>query len=167
MSASDNNSAIFLTDTPEEIENKINVHAFSGAQATREEQEKYGANCEVDVSYQYLKFFLDDDEKLAEIHRDYSSGKLMCEDVKKTLIEVLQGVVAKHQTNKAEVNDEVLDRFFSFERRPCADDFTAPQPKAAAAGGGGKKKKGKKTKKSNQENKPAAPEAVVAMDPAS
>ena len=66
-----------------------------------------------------------------------------------------------------QVNDEVLDRFFSFERRPCADDFTAPQPKAAAAGGGGKKKKGKKTKKSNQENKPAAPEAVVAMDPAS
>ena len=51
------------------LRQQINVHAFSGAQATREEQEKYGANCEVDVSYQYLKFFLDDDEKLAEIHR--------------------------------------------------------------------------------------------------
>jgi tryptophanyl-tRNA synthetase len=30
MSTSDAKSAIFLTDTPNEIKNKINKHAFSG-----------------------------------------------------------------------------------------------------------------------------------------
>ena len=69
MSASDNNSAIFLTDMPEEIKNKINEHAFSGGQATIEEHRKLGGNCEVDISYQWLRFFLEDDEKLEEIKK--------------------------------------------------------------------------------------------------
>ena len=67
MSASDPTSSIYLTDTPNQIKNKINKYAFSGGRDTREEHEKYGGNTEVDVSYQYLTFFLDDDERLAEI----------------------------------------------------------------------------------------------------
>ena len=49
------------------IKNKINKYAFSGGRDTKEEHEKYGGNTEVDVSYQYLTFFLEDDTKLAEI----------------------------------------------------------------------------------------------------
>ena len=67
MSASDPTSSIFLTDTPNEIKNKINKYAFSGGRDTKEEHEKYGGNTEVDVSYQYLTFFMEDDERLAEI----------------------------------------------------------------------------------------------------
>ena len=67
MSASDPNSSIFLTDSPATIKNKINKYAFSGGRDTKEEHEKYGGNTEVDVSYQYLTFFLEDDTKLAEI----------------------------------------------------------------------------------------------------
>ena len=51
------------------LRQQINKYAFSGGQNTREEHEMYGGNCDVDVSYQYLKYFLDDDEKLADIHR--------------------------------------------------------------------------------------------------
>lgn len=57
MSASDSNSSIFLTDTPKQIKNKVNKHAFSGGQATLEEHREKGGNCEVDISYQYLRFF--------------------------------------------------------------------------------------------------------------
>lgn len=67
MSASEDNSAIFLTDTPKKIKDKVNKHAFSGGQATLEEHRKIGGNCEIDVSYQWLKFFLEDGEKLEQL----------------------------------------------------------------------------------------------------
>ena len=67
MSASDPNSSIFLTDTPEEIKTKVNKYAFSGGRDTKEEHCKYGGNTEIDVSYQYLTFFMEDDTKLEEI----------------------------------------------------------------------------------------------------
>ena len=43
MSASDPNSAIFVTDTPKQIKNKVNKHAFSGGQDTKELQLQHGA----------------------------------------------------------------------------------------------------------------------------
>lgn len=67
MSASDVNSSIFLTDTPKQIKDKINKHAFSGGGATLEEHRANGGNCDVDVPYQYLKFFMPDDKRLEEI----------------------------------------------------------------------------------------------------
>ena len=45
MSASDPNSAIFVTDTPKQIKDKINKHAFSGGQDTRELQLQQGELC--------------------------------------------------------------------------------------------------------------------------
>lgn len=69
MSASDNSTAIFLTDTAKQIKNKINKHAFSGGQATVEEHRQLGGNCEVDISYQWLRFFMEDDERLEQIRK--------------------------------------------------------------------------------------------------
>ena len=43
--------------------------AFSGGRDTIEEHRKLGGNTLVDVSYQYLTFFLNDDEKLATIKK--------------------------------------------------------------------------------------------------
>lgn len=68
MSASDPNASIFLNDTPKQIKNKINKYAFSGGQATVEEHREKGGNTEVDISYKYLTFFLEDDDKLAEVN---------------------------------------------------------------------------------------------------
>ena len=67
MSSSDPNSAIFLTDTPNDIKNKINKYAFSGGAPTIAEHREKGANLDVDIPYQYLTFFLDDDAKLEDI----------------------------------------------------------------------------------------------------
>ena len=34
-----------------------------------EEHKAKGGNCDIDVSYQYLKFFMDNDERLEEIRK--------------------------------------------------------------------------------------------------
>jgi len=56
-----------LSDTPKQVKTKINKHAFSGGKDTLEEHRREGGNTDVDVSYQYLTFFLHDDEKLEAI----------------------------------------------------------------------------------------------------
>lgn len=48
---------------------KINKYAFSGGGQTIEEHREKGGNCEVDVSYQYLTFFLEDENRLEEIRK--------------------------------------------------------------------------------------------------
>lgn len=47
----------------------MNKHAFSGGQTTLEEHREKGGNCAVDISYQYLRFFLEDDEELKQIEK--------------------------------------------------------------------------------------------------
>ena len=48
---------------------------------------------EVDVPYQYLTFFLEDDEKLEDIRVRYGSGELLSGEVKAELIKVMQEFV--------------------------------------------------------------------------
>lgn len=113
MSASDANSAIFLTDTSKQIKNKINKHAFSGGKSTLEEHRQFGGNTEIDVSFQLLRFFLEDDEELEKIRVSYSKGELLSGEIKKIAIETLQPIVANHQTKRKEVTDEILEQFMT------------------------------------------------------
>jgi len=113
MSASDANSSIFLTDTAKELKNKINKYAFSGGQATVEEHKEKGGDTDVDISFQYLKFFLDDDERLEKIRKDYRSGELLSGFLKKELIEILQPLVAEHQKKRVLVTDQVITQFMT------------------------------------------------------
>jgi tryptophanyl-tRNA synthetase len=89
MSSSDPNSCILLTDKPDEIKRKVNKYSFSGGGATVEEHKANGANLDVDVPYQYLRFFLEDDDKLAEIADKYGKGEMMTGEVKALLITCL------------------------------------------------------------------------------
>lgn len=58
-----------MTDTPAQIKKKINQNAFSGGGASLEDHVKNGGNPDVDVPFQYLTFFLDDDEELERIEK--------------------------------------------------------------------------------------------------
>lgn len=116
MSASDPNSTIFLTDTPKQLKNKINKHAFSGGQPTVEEHRKVGGNCDVDISYQYLTFFLEDDDKLEKIRKDYTSGELLTGELKKILIDTLTPIVTSHQERRAKITDDVLKQYMTPRR---------------------------------------------------
>ena len=78
MSASDEKSTIYTTDSPEVVKKKINKYAFSGGQPDIDEHRKIGGNPDIDVSYQYLRiFFEQDDSKLKKIYDDYKSGKML------------------------------------------------------------------------------------------
>eukprot|EP01116_Phalansterium_solitarium_P006320 TRINITY_DN18624_c0_g1_i1.p1 TRINITY_DN18624_c0_g1~~TRINITY_DN18624_c0_g1_i1.p1 ORF type:complete len:413 (-),score=150.89 TRINITY_DN18624_c0_g1_i1:199-1437(-) len=116
MSASELNTAVFLTDTKKEIANKINKYAFSGGRDTMEEHRRLGANLEVDIPFQYLTFFLEDDEKLEDIRVKYGKGELLTGEVKKILIEVMQGMVVRHQEARAAVTDDVIDAFMAVRK---------------------------------------------------
>jgi tryptophanyl-tRNA synthetase len=116
MSSSDTNSAIFLTDTPEDIERKIKEHAFSGGQDTKKLQEELGADLEVDVAYQWLRFFLEDDKELEKIGNDYSTGSgeyWSTGAVKRKLVEVLQELVREHQERRAKITDEEVRKWMT------------------------------------------------------
>ncbi|KPP61547.1 tryptophan--tRNA ligase, cytoplasmic-like [Scleropages formosus] len=113
MSASDPNSSIFLTDTPKQIKNKINKHAFSGGKDTIEEHRKYGGDPDVDVSFMYLTFFLEDDEQLDKIRQDYTSGVLLTGELKKRLIDTLQPMISAHQQRRKLVTDEMVQQFMT------------------------------------------------------
>ena len=52
-------------------------------------QRQFGADVSVDVSCEWLSFFLDSDERLEQILRDYGSGAMLTGEVKKELIAVL------------------------------------------------------------------------------
>lgn len=106
-------AAVFLTDTPKMLKDKINKHAFSGGGATKLEQIMMGANTSVDIPMQWLRFFLEDDERLEQIQRDYMLGRIMTGEVKKILIETLTGIISKHQQDRKNVSDETVRLFMS------------------------------------------------------
>jgi tryptophanyl-tRNA synthetase len=110
MSSSDANSYIALTDSPADVKNKINKYAFSGGRDTLEEHREKGGNPDVDVSFQYLKFFFEeDDKKLNEIEKDYRSGKLTTGELKKYTIEKINNFLKEHQERRKNAKKKVGD----------------------------------------------------------
>ncbi|XP_004246071.1 tryptophan--tRNA ligase, cytoplasmic [Solanum lycopersicum] len=118
MSASDPNSAIYVTDSAKEIKNKINRYAFSGGRDSIELHRKYGANLEVDIPFKYLGFFLDDDAEMEHIREEYGSGRMLTGEIKKRLVEVLTDLVERHRRARAAVTDEMVDAFMAVRPLP-------------------------------------------------
>ncbi len=110
MSSTTYEQAILTTDDPRTVKKKINKYAFSGGQPTVEEHRKLGGNPEIDVSYQWLKYFEDDDKKLKQIHDDYKSGKLLSGELKAILIDRINGFLAEHQKRRVKAEKQ-LDKF--------------------------------------------------------
>lgn len=92
---------IALSDDEKTVENKIKKYAFSGGQSTLEEHRKKGGNPDVDVSFQYLKYWFEpDDKKLEKIYNDYKSGKLLSGELKQILIDKLNKFLKEHQAKR-------------------------------------------------------------------
>ncbi|MBT4605045.1 tryptophan--tRNA ligase [archaeon] len=105
--SSSTGAAIYMTDSAKDVKKKINKYAFSGGQATVEEHRRLGGNPDVDVSYQWLSFFEEDDSKLAAIYADYKSGKLLSGELKAILIEKVNGILAAHQKRRAKAESKI------------------------------------------------------------
>ncbi|AET38484.1 tryptophan--tRNA ligase WRS1 Ecym_2786 [Eremothecium cymbalariae DBVPG len=133
MSASDETTAIFMTDTAKQIQKKINKYAFSGGQVSIEDHRKYGGNPDVDVAYQYLSFFKDDAEFLKKCYDDYKSGELLSGEMKKHCIETLQTFVKKFQERRAQIDNDILDAFMKPHKLVWnqKERLVPPKPKEA------------------------------------
>lgn len=111
MSASIDASAIFMSDPPNRIKNKINKFAFSGGQDTAELQRQLGGNTKVDVPFQYLTFFLEDDDELERIRVAYEKGEMLTGELKQRCIAELQEYVKGFQDRRSKVTDDILAEF--------------------------------------------------------
>ena len=110
MNASEPETAIFTTDSPELVKQKI-WRAFTGGKGTVAEQKKLGADPDVCTVFQYfLYLFEEDDKKLAERNRRCRSGEIMCGDCKKDLTERVNKFLGEHQ-RKREKAKSTIDEF--------------------------------------------------------
>ena len=110
MSASDPDSTIYLSDTDKQIQKKIGK-AFSGGQDTQELHKKFGGRTAVDVPFQYLSFFLEDDERLETMKDTYEKGEMQSGEMKMAATKELQAYVAAFRERRKAVTAEIRDEF--------------------------------------------------------
>ncbi|MCS7094383.1 MAG: tryptophan--tRNA ligase [Thaumarchaeota archaeon] len=93
MSKSDPYSAIFIPEEDlTELKRKV-FKAFSGGREPIEVHRRLGANLEVDVPYQILRFLLRDDSELSRIETEYGSGRMLSGEIKDYLFNLLRDLM--------------------------------------------------------------------------
>jgi len=113
MSSSQPETTIFMDESIEDMERKVQ-RSFSGGQPTTEEHRRLGGDCSKDVAFQYLQFFFEsDDGTLAEIRSEYESGRMLAGEIKQVCIDS----AAEWLTELAERREMWADRL---------DEFLAP-----------------------------------------
>jgi tryptophanyl-tRNA synthetase len=141
MSASVDSSAIFMKDTPKQIKDKINKFAFSGGQVSAEEHREKGGDTSKDVPYQYLTFFLEDDEELERTRVEYCSGRMLTGEIKAKCVEQLQVYVKGFQERRAKVGDETVKLFMQPRKLEWRGNPKAPVVVPVVAEMNGEKEK--------------------------
>jgi len=107
MSASDPNTAIFTTDSPETVRKKI-MNAFTGQQATAELQRKLGGNPEIcSVCQYYFYLFEEDDKKVQEIFEQERRGEILAGEHKADLAEKAVKFIKEHQKKRERAKDRI------------------------------------------------------------
>ena len=112
MSSSQPKTTIFLDDEIAAVEKKIK-RAFSGGQPTIEEHRRRGGNPDIDVAYQYMMYFFEDDDAyLQEINQQYRSGSLLAGEMKQLCIDRATAWLSNHQELKDQTA-HLVDEFFA------------------------------------------------------
>ena len=108
MSASDENGAVYTTDSPAAVRKKINRYAFSGGQPDIESHRRLGGNPDVDVSYQYLRMFFEpSDARLEKMRDGYVAGSLTTGELKAELIDRMGRFAEAHAERRERARDRL------------------------------------------------------------
>jgi tryptophanyl-tRNA synthetase len=100
MSSSKPESAIFLTDTPQEAKKKI-MNAKTGGAVTLEEQKKSGGKPDECMIYElFLYHLIEDDHELKSIYDACKKGELMCGSCKKQAAERMEKLLLDLQEKR-------------------------------------------------------------------
>ncbi len=111
MSSSNEESAIYTTDSQKEIKRKVNK-AFTGGRDTIKEQKEKGGKPEACSVFEYLSlFFIHDENTIKELKKGCRAGKNVCGDCKKKLIKQVTDFLEQHQQNREKAKKK-LDLFF-------------------------------------------------------
>ncbi|MBI2508381.1 tryptophan--tRNA ligase [Candidatus Woesearchaeota archaeon] len=111
MSSSKPESYISFGDDEKTVENKIKKYAFSGGQPTIKEHKEKGGNPDIDVSFIWLKYLFEhDDKRLNEIEQNYRSGSLSTGELKELLIEKINSFLKRHKIKREKARKQV-DKF--------------------------------------------------------
>jgi len=65
------------------LRRKVKRYVYSGGRETLEEHRMYGGDTDVDVAYQFLRFFEEDDNRLEEVREGYQAGRLLSGELNK------------------------------------------------------------------------------------
>lgn len=65
----------------------------------------------MDVAYQWLRFFLEDDDRLEEIRKKYTSGEMSTGEIKEILAVTLIEFIEEFQERRNKVTDEDVEKF--------------------------------------------------------
>jgi len=104
-------TTIFTTDEMKTVRRKV-MDAFTGGRVSVDEQKKLGGEPDMCSVYAYHKYFFEpDDGKLAQLHADCGSGKLLCGECKQRLFEKVWDFVDEHQRKREKAKD-IVDEFF-------------------------------------------------------
>jgi tryptophanyl-tRNA synthetase len=106
MSASNPDSCIFLTDTPEIAKNKIQK-AFTGGLFSADFQKKFGGIPEICSIYLLLKYHFLDLKEIKKLKEDYEEGKIMNSDLKKMAIKYVEDYLKDHQSKLEDAKKKV------------------------------------------------------------
>lgn len=100
MSSSKPETAIFLTDDPEQVERKIR-DAFTGGQPTADEQRNLGGDPDKCTVYKlYVYHLVQNDKKLLDLREACKSGAVICGDCKSWAIELMTRFLRAHQAKR-------------------------------------------------------------------
>ncbi len=114
MSSSEPESAIFLTDSVEEVEEKI-ADAVTGGRHTIDEQRKKGGKPDECIIYSLFVYHLiPDDEELLEMRESCESGDIICGECKEKAVELLKEFLESHR-EKRENAEDVVEETYSAE----------------------------------------------------
>jgi tryptophanyl-tRNA synthetase len=117
MSSSLPETAIYTTDSPEDVRRKVK-NAFTGGQPTVEEQRKKGGNPNICPVYFYEQYFFEkDDKKLEEIRQDCLSGKLLCGEHKNSLATKIIVFLRDFQSRREKAKNLVEQYLFNPQRK--------------------------------------------------
>ncbi|ADD05658.1 tryptophan--tRNA ligase [Natrialba magadii ATCC 43099] len=132
MSSSGDAPSIELTADYDTVAETIHTHAYTGGRATLEEHREHGGDPAVDVPFQYLRFFFEeDDDALDSIADAYRAGDLLSGELKELAIERITDFLAAHQRRRAELdgisNELESYRLTDDERRRALERAGVPR----------------------------------------
>jgi tryptophanyl-tRNA synthetase len=112
MSSSNPETALFTTDEPKIIEEKVS-NAFTGGQPTTALQKKLGGNPGICSVFSYLKFLFDTSRESNQRELRCRSGNLLCGECKHDLSNHSTTFIAMFQERRQKAKDLVPEYMYS------------------------------------------------------